>query len=310
MEIPVYLIAGFLEGGKTNFINGILEDGFAREDATLLLCCEEGIEEYDPRYLRNVTVVTIDDESQLSRNKLKQLEQKYHPKQVLIEYNGMWEIQKLYFDDLPSNWLLYQVMTFVDSTTFNLYVKNMGALMMEKLRDADMIVFNRCTEETRKALRARNLKMVNRRADIYLENMDGTSEDYADETISAFDLNAPVIEIGDDDYGVFYVEAMDLPKRFDGKTVRFKAQMCRSPQFADGSVPGRFAMVCCANDITFLGMACKGGGAEQFQNRDCVTITATVRAEHLPAYGEEPGPVLYAQRIEPAAPAKEEVIQF
>ena len=120
--------------------------------------------------------------------------------------------------------------------------------------------------------------------------MDGTSEDYADETISAFDLNAPVIEIGDDDYGVFYVEAMDLPKRFDGKTVRFKAQMCRSPQFADGSVPGRFAMVCCANDITFLGMACKGGGAEQFQNRDWVTITATVRAEHLPAYGEEPGP--------------------
>ena len=153
-----------------------------------------------------------------------------------------------------------------------------------------MIVFNRCTEETRKALRARNLKMVNRRADIYLENMDGTSEDYADETISAFDLNAPVIEIGDDDYGVFYVEAMDLPKRFDGKTVRFKAQMCRSPQFADGSVPGRFAMVCCANDITFLGMACKGGGAEQFQNRDWVTITATVKAEHLPAYGEEPGP--------------------
>ena len=61
MEVPVYLIAGFLEGGKTNFINGILEDGFAREDATLLLCCEEGIEEYDPLFLRNVTVVTIDD---------------------------------------------------------------------------------------------------------------------------------------------------------------------------------------------------------------------------------------------------------
>ena len=133
---------------------------------------EEGIEEYDPRFLRNVTLVTIDDESQLSRNKLKQLEQKYRPKQILIEYNGMWEIQKLYFDYLPSNWLLYQVMTFVDATTFNMYVKNMGALMMEKIKDADMIVFNRCTEKEREALRARNLKMVNRRADIYLENME------------------------------------------------------------------------------------------------------------------------------------------
>ena len=35
-----------------------------------------------------------------------------------------------------------------------------------------------------------------------------------------------------------------------------------------------------------------------------------MKAEHLDAYGEEPGPVLYAERIEPAEPAKEEVIQF
>lgn len=310
MEIPVYLIAGFLEGGKTNFINGILEDGFAREDDTLLLCCEEGIEEYDPRFLRNVTVVTIEEESELSRNKLTQLEQKYHPKQILIEYNGMWEIQKLYFDYLPKNWLLYQIMTFVDATTFNVYVKNMGALMMEKLKDADMIVFNRCTEESRKALRARNLKMVNRRADIFLENMDGSSEEYADETVSAFDLSAPVIDVSDEDYGVFYVEAMDLPQRFDGKTVRFKAQMCKSQQFPEGCVPGRFAMVCCANDIAFLGMACKAQDTGAFKNRDWVMVTAKVKTEHLAAYGEDPGPVLYAESIEPAEPAKEEVIQF
>ena len=310
MEIPVYLITGFLEGGKTNFINGILEDGFAKEEPTLLLCCEEGIEEYDPRFLHNVTVVNIEDESELSRNKLTQLEQKYHPAQILIEYNGMWEIQKLYFDYLPKNWLLYQIMTFVDSTTFNVYVKNMGSLMMEKLKNADMIVFNRCTEETRAALRARNLKMVNRRADIFLENMDGSSEDYADETVSAFDLSAPVIDVSDEDYGIFYVEAMDLPQRFDGKTVRFKAQMCKSQQFPEGCVPGRFAMVCCANDISFLGMACKTDKPVSFQNRDWVTVTATLKAEHLPAYGEEPGPVLYAEKIEPTEPAKDEVIQF
>ena len=133
---------------------------------------------------------------------------------------------------------------------------------------------------------------------------------YADETVSAFDLSAPVIEVRDDDYGIFYVEAMDLPQRFDGKTVRFKAQMCKSQQFPEGCVPGRFAMVCCANDITFLGMACKAQDIGNFQNRDWVTITAKVKAEHLPAYGEEPGPVLYAERIEPADPAKEEVIQF
>ena len=51
MDIPVYLIAGFLDSGKTGFINGILRDGFAEEDRTLLICCEEGELEYDPRVL-------------------------------------------------------------------------------------------------------------------------------------------------------------------------------------------------------------------------------------------------------------------
>ena len=60
-ETPVYLIAGFLDSGKTSFINGILSDGFALEDRTLLLQCEDGEEEYDPELLRNVTVLPVED---------------------------------------------------------------------------------------------------------------------------------------------------------------------------------------------------------------------------------------------------------
>ena len=63
---PVYLIAGFLDSGKTSFINGILSDGFALEDRTLLLQCEEGEIEYDKKLLRNVTVLTVDDQEQLT----------------------------------------------------------------------------------------------------------------------------------------------------------------------------------------------------------------------------------------------------
>ena len=66
-DIPVYLVAGFLDAGKTNFINGILEDGFARQDPTLLLCCEEGEEEYEKNALDNVTVITIEDEEDPGR---------------------------------------------------------------------------------------------------------------------------------------------------------------------------------------------------------------------------------------------------
>ena len=132
-DIPVYLIAGFLDGGKTNFINGILEDGFAREGRTLLICCEEGEEEYDPRFLQNVTVVTVEDEEDLKCSWLKELEKQYKPSQVLIEYNGMWQMERLYREVLPANWVLYQIMTFVKADTFELYAKNMGQLMMEKV---------------------------------------------------------------------------------------------------------------------------------------------------------------------------------
>ncbi|MBQ1675530.1 MAG: hypothetical protein II069_05815, partial [Oscillospiraceae bacterium] len=144
MDIPVYLIAGFLDAGKTNFINGILQDGFARDDRTLLLRCEEGEEEYDPKVLDNVFTYTVDDPGQLTPEFFKKLEKQYKPKQVIIEYNGMWMIEPLYRTGLPANWILYQIMTLVDANTFEMYVKNMGQLMMEKITNADMLIFNRC----------------------------------------------------------------------------------------------------------------------------------------------------------------------
>ena len=106
MDIPVYLFAGFLDGGKTTFINGILRDGFALETPTLLLCCEEGAEEYDPSLLRNVTVVTVEEEAELTQDFLKRCEKKYRPRQVLVEFNGMWSLGRLYQEALPNNWVL------------------------------------------------------------------------------------------------------------------------------------------------------------------------------------------------------------
>ena len=230
-DIPVYLIAGFLDGGKTDFINGILEDGFAREDRTLLICCEEGDEEYEKKALDNVTVVTVDDEEELTLAFCKELEKKHRPKQVLIEYNGMWQMEKLYREVLPANWVLYQIMTFVQAPTFELFVKNMGQLMMEKITNADMIVFNRCDDKLKESLRARNLRMVNRRADIYLEDNDGNSEDYLTGNECPFDMTPDLIDIPDDDYGVWYVDAMDHPDRWDGKKVHMKLIMCHSKKF-------------------------------------------------------------------------------
>ena len=308
-DIPVYLVAGFLDAGKTNFINGILEDGFARQDPTLLLCCEEGEEEYEKNALDNVTVITIEDEEDLKCSYLKELEKEYHPKQVLIEYNGMWQMERLYREVLPANWVLYQIMTFVYAPTFEMYAKNMGQLMMEKITNADMLVFNRCTPELRDALRKRNLRMVNRRADIYLEMEDGTSEDYVTEDMAPFDLSGGHLDVPDNDYGIWYVDMMDNPQRYDGVTVRYKALMCHSKKFPGIHCPGRFAMVCCNNDMQFLALVCKGEGLEKFKNRQWVEIQATVKKEKCQAYDGE-GPVLYVTDVKPCQKPDPENVSF
>ena len=271
MDIPVYLIAGFLDSGKTGFINGILRDGFAEEDRTLLICCEEGELEYDPRVLGNVFTYTVDEQSQLTPELFKKLEKQYRPKQVIIEYNGMWMIEPLYRDGLPANWILYQIMCLVDARSFEMY--------------------------------------VNRRADIYLENEDGTSEEYVTPEMSPFDLSDGHLDVPDDDYGVWYVDMMDNPDRYDGVTVRYKAVMCHSKKFKGVHCPGRFAMVCCENDMQFLALVAKGEGLERFKDRQWVEITATVKKEANDAYQGE-GPVLYVTAIAPCEKPKEEVVSF
>ena len=119
---------------------------------------------WSPRVLGNVFTYTVDEQSQLTPELFKKLEKQYRPKQVIIEYNGMWMIEPLYRDGLPANWILYQIMCLVDARSFEMYVKNMGQLMMEKISNADMLIFNHCNEELRAQLRSRNLRMVNRRA--------------------------------------------------------------------------------------------------------------------------------------------------
>ena len=310
MEIPVYLFAGFLDSGKTTFINGILQDGFARDDKTLLICCEEGVEEYLSSALDNVTVVTVEDEAQLTREFLQNCEKKYKPKQVIIEYNGMWNLEDLYWKALPDNWILYQLMTMVEASTFEVYAKNMGQLMMEKLANADMIVFNRCTEQLRAALRKRNLKMVNRRADIFLENTDGTSEDYFDGTEVPFDLTADIIDIPDADYGVFYVDVMDHPERYLNKKIHAKLLFCKVDKYPGELIPGRFAMVCCNDDITFLGMACKGEGLDTGEDRHWEEVTFTIEPGHHAAYGDEPGPVMVIGEHKLCEAPKPDIVSF
>ena len=311
--IPVYMICGFLDAGKTNFIAPMLTgEEFTEDERTLLLVCEEGEEEYDTEALgkHNVVPIFLEGKEDLTLSIMEALEAEYRPTQIVVEYNGMWQIAEA-VPAFPRHWDLYQIVTIVESPTFNSYAKNMASLMMEKLREADLIVFNRCTDELAEVLRQRNLKMLNRRAEMYLEYAgdEDRMENY-DNGLCPFDLSVPVLELSDDDYGFWYTDCMDNPERYAGKTVKFRGIVAQSPKFPHGMyAAGRFGMVCCAEDTAFLGMLCSGPEHKQLKTKDWVEITAKVRLKNLKLLGGE-GPVLYTTNVTPCAAPADPLIYF
>lgn len=311
--IPVYLICGFLEAGKTNFVAPMLaSEDFTKDERTLLLVTEEGEEEYDPQTLaqHEVSYAEIDGPESFNRPQLQLLEEKYHPTQIVIEYNGMWQLQQI-DRAFPQHWTLYQIVTLVEGPTFDSYAKNMASLMMEKLRNADMIIFNRVNDALVDQLRQRNLKMLNRRAEMYLEYADGQRVEDYDNGMCPFDLSKPVLELSDEDFGFWYTDCMDNLERYEGKTVSFRGMVAKSPKFPKGCFAvGRFAMVCCAEDTTFLGVLCQGPEIKTVQNRDWVQVTGKIRIKKLPFYQGEEGPVLYTLEVKPVQPPKDGLVYF
>ena len=313
LEIPVYLFTGFLSSGKTTFIMDNLEDpGFANGDKILLIACEEGEVEYDKAVLEknNIALEIVEEKETLTYEFFKGLHGKHRPKKVVIEYNGMWPVD---FDDLvfPRRWQLVQTITTVAEPTFTMYLNNMRSLISSQLANTDMVIFNRCTSKTEKTVLRRNVKAVNKRAQIYFEAAEGETDGFENDEMP-FDINAPVIEIEDDDFGLLYVDAMDNISRYVGKTVKYKAVVYKSPKMAKNQfVPGRFVMTCCADDIGFIGFDCTCTLPEldKYQTRDWIMITAEVQSEYRKEY-EGDGPVLYAKAIEPAEKPEDDLVYF
>ena len=311
--IPVYLICGFLDAGKTNFIAPMLSNrDFTKGERTLLVVTEEGEEEYDPQALAHydVTCQVIDDKADFTPARLLELERKTQPTQIVIELNGMWPLSDLE-PALPERWALYQIVTLVEAPSFDSYAKNMASLMMEKLRNADMLIFNRVTDALADQLRQRNLKMLNRRAEMYLEYADGERVENYDNGMCPFDLSKPVLELSDDDFGFWYTDCMENPERYENKTVKFRGMVAQSENFPKGCYcVGRFAMVCCAADTTFLGMLCSGSERRYLKNREWVEVTGKIRLKKLEVYQGEAGPVVYTMEVKPTAPPKDELVYF
>lgn len=311
MPIPVYAFTGFLDAGKTKFIQETLCDTrFNAGERTLLLICEEGEEEFDvSAYPYPHVYPEVIDQAEITRGMLAQLLSKHRAERVVVELNGMQLVGDFY-QKMPQDWQVAQEVMFADGTTIEAYNANMRSLVVDKLTGCEMVVFNRLPVGTDIMPLHKLARALNRRVGILYEYADGTTQFDEIEDPLPFDINAPVIEIADEDFALWYRDINEEPKKYKGKTVRFKAQVARLKKEREGYfAPGRFVMTCCVEDIQFMGLPCKYDRAAELHARDWVTVTASIEVRFHSLY-RGVGPVLTAQSVESAEAAQHEVATF
>lgn len=307
---PVYIINGFLESGKTEFICYTLDQPYFQiKGRTLLLVCEEGENEYEEKLLKKsrTDIEYIEEEEDFNPPHLIELEKKYQPERIIIEYNGMWNFKNI---KLPFHWTVEQQITTIDASTFPMYYTNMKSLLAEMLRKSEMIIFNRCDDVVEELSNyKRNVKAINQKADIIFEDAQGEINQIFEDDLP-YSLDAPIIELDNEGYGIWYLDSLDNLDRYIGKTIQFVAMVLKPEEFPKNYfVPGRMAMTCCAEDMAFLGFACEYDKADKLRDKQWVKVTAKVAKEYFADYGGE-GPVLKAVSVEQTKEPKERIISF
>jgi uncharacterized repeat protein (TIGR03943 family) len=311
--IPVYLFVGFLEAGKTKFIQEALEDNqFDTNGKMLLLVCEEGIEEYDTSKFDKdkVEMRVIEDEADFNPDNLSRLLNETGAKVVMIEHNGMWMLNK-FFEQVPEDWAIFQCVLIADASTIFQYNSNMRGLVAEKLNMAELVMFNRFDPSTMNPNDFHQLvRGVNRKSAIYYELTDGRmmQDDIPDPL--PFDVNADNIVIKDEDFALFFSDLMEEPKKYKGKRVTFRGFAHRNASFPKNTFAvGRHIMTCCVEDIQYYWLEVRHDKSIESKNKQWIMITAKIDIVQK-MLQRKAMPVLIAETVANADPPEQEVCTF
>ena len=309
MEIPLFVICGFLDSGKSSFIvDAIQKDGFDKKGRTLVVLCEEGEIELTEAELskHNCSVVVVENEEDLTAEYMSELATKYIPDRVLIEMNGMWNLNEIYF---PEIYRVAQVITFIDFTTFEVYYNNMKQKVRDMLLLSDLVVFNRCYDLEKLATYQTSLKLTNGNASYMVMDDDGVVKQAFEDPLP-YDINADIIEISDDDFGRWYIDTFENPDRYKGKKVKFNGVVTLSKKLPkDTFLLGRYAMTCCADDVQLYAHLCKNIVNAKIKNKMWVNIVARIEFEYSEEYQEEEA-VLYPEKITAIKPLKNAILDL
>ncbi|MDO4197542.1 MAG: GTP-binding protein [Erysipelotrichaceae bacterium] len=273
---PVYVFSGFLDSGKTTAIKNTLYDPrFNQGESTLIICIEQGDEEYDKKFLKATTsdVVYLDSFMDLTIDKQKELDKQYDPDRIFVEFNGMEDDNVFYQNGFIQNWELAQTLTTCDASKFQLHMQNMRQFMYNHMVNAEVAILNRADDVDKRYLR-NNLKSINQYLEIIFEDKDGNVSNKIEDEL--FDVSHDLY-IEDVDYGLWYMDQLDNPRKYNGKTVTIKVKKLDEIEgYPDVAIVGRRAMVCCANDIADIALPCEGVEKYRLKEDQYYLITAKI----------------------------------
>ncbi len=277
MNKPIYVFSGFLDSGKTRAIKETLYNPrFNEGEASLIICFEQGDIEYDEKFLRitNSEVIYLDSINDLTIDKQKQIEKDYNFERIFIELNGMEDDNVLYNNGFIENWELAQTLTTIDASKFSLYLTNMRQFMYNHVINAEVVILNRADGVDKRYLR-NNLKSINQYIELIFEDKDGNVTNKIEDEL--FDLSKD-LDISDIDYGLWFMDAIDNPEKYDHKNITIKAKYAGEIREYDNVlIMGRKAMVCCANDITDIALPCIGMHAKDIDKNSYYKISGQAR---------------------------------
>ena len=186
MPLPIYIFTGFLDSGKTSLIkNTLLDEQFNNGSRSLILRFEQGEDEYEESFLKKVNAFVEDFDSldDCSLETMRKLDNQYWPDQVMVEWNGTWDIKTFLDAPLPEDWIIVQIITTIDASTFENYINNMRTFMFNIISTTDVIIFNRIEKDMKKNYLRTNVKSINNACQIVYESIDGDILEYTEEDL-------------------------------------------------------------------------------------------------------------------------------
>ncbi len=286
MGIPVVVIRGILESGKTSFIVDALKNGdFGDLGKTLIFAQEQGEVEYNEEALKKYksNVVYLDKKEDWNDSFINDKVREFKPHVIFIEVNEMWDFDSL---KMPPYFDIQQVMTIIDGTTFSAYFNNMRQKFNDMIKASDIVIINRCKASIETSGFKRSVKLIN--PSVAVLALDENGQELKLESDLPYSLKEEVINISLEDFGIFYIDTIESKDRYQGRIVEFDCMAVFDRKLPKKSfIAGRLAMTCCVDDIQLIGHLVAYKGDVTLKNKSWIHLKAAVHYMKLKGSPEE-----------------------